>query len=740
MNTIYESINELDELENIIKKVPFKKNRNISSENKLSRNKSQTFSTKNQQNTKDSKANIFYNFLPGNLLFEVFINLSVFDINKFDFFVSYSNICSLLREINIIDKKLYTGIIISQNDIDIILKTIKKNNNMKKLNFKEFMKFFSHLAYKIDFQHFLDNPKRTLKFNIDKFFRDYFDEKKINFISLIYNYVLYVQKEKNINEILNPIIPYIKNIFIKYYGKEEETNKENENSLNIKDNINLPIYKNKFKIIINIAKYLGFFPFFVNLKELAILYYIELDNNNNNEYLYLNELNNDFDISFKKFCQFFFCLCLYIKDKKQSILKQYLCLKTVNTNFDFENELKFGQKEGIIKFILNLNINNLFQDNNLDIFNKTKNNKEKLSEEKYNKELEKLKMKDINFLHEIFESYSSHFDKYLNYQISFSDIIALLKQCNLIENNFIQNKNLSLEQKYNKVKRGINKKILNLKNSLHSLDNLFTEKSIFKNKNPTNNEHKRNKTYISLSDAEIFFCKVSKRADINNRLNFKEFLKFLYLLLDKIGFNSINELIEYLNLRKNNYLTLLIQQNEELTKINLLYNELKSNEIINIIHEISPIINIYLISFANKNNIYSVTYDIFLKIFTEFDIFPNIVGNNILRNIFYELYQVKNINNENLEEIKEIEFDDIFITIGIITLYLKNFSELDDKKILLGLLYKIAESKKMKLDLNFNFNFSDNLKNKLIEISKLYFDLDNLEEPEYKSFLKNPLL
>ena len=744
MYTKYESINELDELENIIKKVPFKRNRNLSSQNILSRNKSQTFSSKNQLSTKYSQTNILYNFnnnfQPGNLLFEVFIHLSEFDINKFDFFVNYSNICTLLREINIIDKKLYTGIIISQKDIDVLFKTIKKNNDTKKLNFKEFMKFFSNLVYKIDFWHFIDNPKRTLKFNIDKFFKNYFNENKISFISLIYNYVLYVQKERNINEILKPIIPFIKNIFIKFYEKEIETNKENENITNFNDNINLPIYKSKFKNIINIMKYLGLFPFFINLKELVIVYYIELDKNNDNNYLNLNEKNSNFDILFKKFCQLFLCICLYIKEKKQSILKQYLYLYTDNTDFNFENELKFGQKEGIIRFILNLNNKNLCSENNLEIFNINKFIKETISEKEIIKGLKKLKLKDINFLYQIFESYSSHFDKYLNFQISFSDIVTFLKQCNLIDNNSYKSKNLSIEKKYNKAIKKINKDISRLKISLHSFDNLFTEKYSSKNKNITKIEFKKNKNDISLKDIEIIFCKVSQRADINNRLFFGEFLKFLYLLMDKIGYNSINEFIEYLNSIKTNYLAVLMKQNEELNKINLFFNELKSNELIDIINQISPIINIYLAAFSNKNNIYSITYDIFLKIFTEFDIYPNVIGNNILKNIFYELYRMENINNEKFEENKKIEFEDIYKAIGIIALYLKNSSKLDDKKILLGLFYKIAESKKINLELNFNFNFSDNLKNKIFEISKIYYGLDEIEEPEYKSFLENPFL
>ena len=71
---------------------------------------------------------------------------------------------------------------------------------------------------------------------------------------------------------------------------------------------------------------------------------------------------------------------------------------------------------------------------------------------------------------------------------------------------------------------------------------------------------------------------------------------------------------------------------------------------------------------------------------------------------------------------------------------MKNKSNLDEKQILLGIFYKIAESKKLKLDLNLNYNFPDALKNKLIEISNFYYGDSKPEEPEYKSFLENPFL
>ena len=770
MFTIDESINEFDELEKIINKIPFTKNRNTPIINKLTRNKSQTYLSKEQLINKKSKKNKLYNFSlsylekstnksnnmndsdgidsthenfylnynyfrPGNLIFEIFINISEFDEDRFDFYVSYSNLCCLLKEINIIDKKLYTDVIIKSKDLDIILKTIKKNNNSsKKLNFKEFVKFFSYLIYQIDYWHFVDKPKRTFYFNINKFFGEYFKGNKMSFISLIYNYVLYLQQETNINVMIKPIISNIKNLFINF----NESNEENLYILNENENQNIYIRKNKFKKILNIMKYIGFFPNLVNIKELVIMYYIQLDDDNDNKYLNIEELNlnNDINISFKKFCQYFLCLCFYIKSKKHSFLNQFSYLLKEEKKVNFFNELKYGQKEGIIRFILNLQNKKIPLNNIQDKSNYS---------QKFFSEIENLEIKDIDFLFKIFESFSSHFDKYLNYQISFSDIIILFKENKFLINNNNKNSYLALENQYHKAKNRINNNISSLKNSLHSLDKFIKGKN-GNNKNIWLNNN-RNTNYISLRDVEIFYCKVSKRADINNRLNFKEFVKFLYLTLDKLGFNSINELFEYFYNKRKSIMKSFQQRNDELKKINILYYEVKSNEIFNIIQQISPIINVYFLSFTNKINKYSVTFDIFIKIFTELDLYPKIIGNIILRNIFYEIYQIKirqlKIKEKKIkifEEVKEIDFGEILMAIGVITFYLKNMSNLDEKKILLGLFFRIAESKKINLDLNFNFNFSDVLKNKLIEISNLYFGNSSLEESEYKLFLKNPFI
>ena len=146
----------------------------------------------------------------------------------------------------------------------------------------------------IDYLHFIAKPKRTLKFNINKLFGNYFKENKMSFISLIYNYVLYLQQETNINVMIKPIISNIKNLFINF----NESNEENLYILNENENQNIYIRKNKFKKILNIMKYIGFFPNLVNIKELVIMYYIQLDDNNDNKYLNIEELNLNNDILF----------------------------------------------------------------------------------------------------------------------------------------------------------------------------------------------------------------------------------------------------------------------------------------------------------------------------------------------------------------------------------------------------------------------------------------------------------
>ena len=776
MNTIEESINEFDEVEKIVYKVPFTKNRNISSLNKSSRNKSQTYSSKNNINNKNKTRNNFYNFtlaykggnsnlfenkkdiksitntsidsikenskyfISGNLLFEIFINLSEFDEDNLAFYMSYSNLCKLMKEVKLMNKVLYTDIIISQDDLDIILKKIKKvNSSSTKLNFKEFLKFITNLIYKIDYWHFIQNPKGTLRFNINKFFRNYFNDK-MSFINLMYNYALYIQKEIYINELINKIIPYLKNIFIKFCEIKKEKKEEEKFTLDNDDiNMKMNINKNKFNCIITAMKYLGIYPNLINLKELSILYFIQTDSNINNIDIDINieELNSDTAISFKAFCQLFLSLCLYIKDKKKIIIEQYsYLLKQEKENYDLENELKYGQKEGIIRFILKLDIN--------DYSNKIiqNNNNKKKSEEKFNSEVKKLSKKEFNFLIEIFEFYSSYCGKNLNYQISYSDVILFLKDTGFL-NNKNNNQNFSLKEKYIKAKNKLNNNFENLKSSLRSLNEINKGK-IYESKYIFNISY-RNRHILSLTDIEIFYSKVSKSANNNNTLDFKEFIKLLILILEKIGFNSLHELMECLLFKKNN-LSTYKKREIELNEIKKLYDKYKAKEeICFIIQQISPIINIYFISLVNERNKETITYDLFLKIFTEFELYPKLVNNNILRNIFYELYRINNDYKEKNDlniilKNKEIGFDELLNSIGILTLYLRNKSNSDELQILFGIFHRIAESKKIKLDININFKFSEVLKDKLSKIYNIYFDDSNLYEPEYKLFLEKPFL
>ena len=148
---------------------------------------------------------------------------------------------------------------------------------------------------------------------------------------------------------------------------------------------------------------------------------------------------------------------------------------------------------------------------------------------------------------------------------------------------------------------------------------------------------------------------------------------------------------------------------------------------------------------VNERNKETITYEIFLKIFTEFELYPKLVNNNILRNIFYELYRINNdyIEKNDLNIIlknKEIGFDELLNSIGILTLYLRNKSNSDELQILFGIFHRIAESKKIKLDININFKFSEVLKDKLSKIYNIFFDDSNLYEPEYKLFLEKPFL
>ena len=64
----------------------------------------------------------------------------------------------------------------------------------------------------------------------------------------------------------------------------------------------------------------------------------------------------------------------------------------------------------------------------------------------------------------------------MNYQISFSDIIILLKDAGFLDKND-KNINLSLKERYLIAKNKIKKNISHLKTSLHSLDKILKTKN-----------------------------------------------------------------------------------------------------------------------------------------------------------------------------------------------------------------------------------------------------------------------
>ena len=248
MKSIEEIINESNSSDKKTEKKSLKKNSSLPSLNKLSLgNKSNNISAKksrnnkkhstsdlsssdyihniHHQNEKKSVNNFAYKIiskdkfskisLSERILLDFFINISEFNEKNFDFFVNYSELCKALINVGLIDKKLFkNNIIVTKNELDIILKETQSNNNSsKKLNYKEFIKFFAHLTYKLDPLHFIDKPKNTLNFFINKYIFNY-NNSNNNLISNIYDYVLTIQKEKNINEILKEIFLPFLNLFI----------------------------------------------------------------------------------------------------------------------------------------------------------------------------------------------------------------------------------------------------------------------------------------------------------------------------------------------------------------------------------------------------------------------------------------------------------------------------------------------------------------------------------------------
>lgn len=756
---------------------------NTSSKNDISNssNNNEFFKNSYYQNANKSLNNFVYTIfskdknakisLSEKILLDFFINISEFNETNFDFYVSYNNLCKTLKNVGLVDTGLFNNkVMITKNDLDIILKEIQFNkNSSKKLNYKEFLRFLAYLTYKIDPLHFIDKPKQTLNFFINKYFYNYFGNNKNNLISLIYNYILIIQEEENINKILNEIIPLLNMVYTSFFLNKNEECKDNQNINNMNDK---DYDKINFKIIIQIMKHLGLYPILVNIKKLVVMFYILLDDNNDNQYLNINDINIDNMFTFKKFCQFFLTLCLFIKENNFIVLKQYSNLLYKQKNdANLDEDIELDKKERIILFILNLKIDNRKQSNyNLRIKNK--------EEVRFNFNNLNLNDNEMNFLRQIFESYSSYFDKYLNYQISFSDILNFLKDYNLllIKNNIFNNydnKNI-LNEKVIKAQVCSRNKITKLKESLHSLD--YTLKHYKNNKSKISNDN-TSPNQINLVDAEILFSKIQQQEktnisksvekifsikknkyNTNNkrdyhlkfRLNLKSFIYFLSLLSKKLYFESFSSFIKYLSYEERNFnIYKLNNRNMSLKYLYDKYKILDSSDLIDIIKEFSPIIHLYFIAYIRKLNKDEIDYNAYLKMFSDFEIFPIIVNNNILKNVFYILYHIRQkeiINNEENKEDylddknKKIGFDEFMYSFGIICLYLTEVSQLNEIRSLLALFYLIVKSDKIKNVLkNIYFNFVDILKDKITEISKKYNNTEE-EEPEYIKFLKEPYL
>ena len=777
MNSIDGIINEKINLENIPKINSKKRTSSRSSSSRIGNNKEDKLNSKNYSNNKrntilylsnlsnhhedfkivnKSLNNSVNNMISKNkdsqinllekILLELFIDISDFNESSFDFFLSYSNLIKMLRNNGIIDNIIYNKVIINVNDLDIILKEILTNkNSSKKLDFFTFLRFLAHLSYKIDTFHFIDKPKRTFNFFINKYFNADNMSNEYGIIRLIYHYILIIQEEKNINETLNEIFPLLGEIYINFFHNGCLQN--NFSSFDY-DKIN-------FKYIVQIMKLYGLYPILINIKELVIMFFIILDDNNNNKYLIVEDININSNFTFKKFCQFFLTLCLYIKEKNAIVLKQYSYL----INKDQNNPI-FEQKEKIISFISNLNITNRHK-----ILNSYK---DKPLNKKYNniKDInnkQKLTNKEFDFLYEMFEYYSSNIDEYLNYQISLSDIIILLKDYKfLFKYNIYPNK---LMEKVTKAQINSRNNISKLKKSLHSLDNLFQHKK----EKEEYSKNNINYNQISLAELEIIFSKIYKKDKINInksmdditlnrnrnrkeynlkiRFNFHDFINFLSLLSEKLYFGSFSEFIKYLSyeskkINKNK----IRNKNIDMQYIFVNYTKLLSNEIINIIEEFHPIIEMFFISYKRKLNINEINFKVYTKLFSEFEIFPKLINYNALKNIFSVLNKINskneiNYSKENNEDNKIIDFNELMHSFGIISLYLNDLYKVNKIKNLLCQFILISNSDKIKPYLeDMNFDFIDALKSKINEISLLYNNFKDNEEPEFIKFLKEPYL
>ncbi len=172
------------------------------------------------------------NFLFENILLNIFMNFSDFSEIDFQYYLSLTNLNKILKNIGIIEKKKSQ---ITISDINIILKKVKGNLLLNKLNFREFESFIFQLAMLINEDKFKKDIKNYMNLFITKYFKKISDKcsKSNNIINNINS--IEFNSTSNIIKILSKIIKKLKEIYFQFFKYDIDHNINNEKT--IKENL-----------------------------------------------------------------------------------------------------------------------------------------------------------------------------------------------------------------------------------------------------------------------------------------------------------------------------------------------------------------------------------------------------------------------------------------------------------------------------------------------------------------------
>ena len=676
-------------------------------------------------------------------------------INSEQFLDFLAKICCLLDD-NFYQDKKASFIKLIKLYIGPYLKKKEKNENLNEINN-------------------IDNNKGKEIGNIN--YGNY--EKKnlnLNFKDLILNeYKL----DKDSFDILISIIEGLKIIYISYFSLSEISSLNKDIS---------KLHKESFNTFINFLKNFGVIPLLLK-QRLAELYWsiiISLDlnelykikknnkdennkNENNKDEIKKNENSNNIDefitflnnkkynigkiYTFKKFFLLFSHISFYyyysIKSKTQGQKLLYIIEKIYKSK-GYKNMPNVYNKTFSRRYSIIPPINIVEKINKSIIDNQKKYPIPK--QENYNykyilKDIIELNEENYNLLEEyleqlkiFFDIYSHIYDKFQYGKISFSNLLKMLLDGELL---LINENNGTTKDKENTLKKiekanseeiiVINKESLNqndikLKDNNRYNNNIIIsdindnnqknyasldDKKIntnFQSNNSFNNKTnlKINKPKLKLLDLNIIISKVCRNpyltesinkltdtfnlskintlsdSGINNlnaiicyQIDFISFLRALCLMSLKIYPNEKNDINismnKFLNKDIGEFLSNLTKKSLVLDKnneINNLFELIKNDNIIQLMNDISPLIKSYFDFYTeiNEKKERICNFNSFMKLFKDYEIYPNWINISDLSNIFYtQIFRISKENKNFMKiytNINYIQFLECFLVIG----------------------------------------------------------------------------